>query len=336
LVIPDPTNNPEFTAYDAYVQTARDRRVEVRKQKRAPRFADPLDVTASSVDRSTSQITLGTNRAMTYHPARYEAVWLEASLRSFFEQELITDVLSMVKGGKEANVYRCAANARTGQRFLAAKVYRPRQFRNLSNDRAYREGRELATFEAGSVRAWHRRVQTALTKKTEFGGTILHTSWLLHEYTTLERLHRRGADVPRPWAANENTIVMEYLGDEQAAAPSLRELTLTAAEANDAFHRVIGNVEALLGEGLIHGDLSAYNVLYWQGTVCLIDFPQVVIAASNPKARWMFGRDLRRVCDYFARMGVSCDAEALADDLWDRHMGPSPDGSREDPSAPLI
>jgi len=79
--------------------------------------------------------------AMTYAPARFEEVWLRASLASFYEEEWISDVLALVKGGKEANVYRCRAHPNTGEQFLAAKVYRPRQFRNLRNDKRYREGR---------------------------------------------------------------------------------------------------------------------------------------------------------------------------------------------------
>ena len=321
---------------DVYAPNARERRVAGKRRKRSPRFADPLDVPASSVNHHTSEVTLAGGRPMTYRPARYEAIWLEASLRSFFEQELITDVLAIVKGGKEANVYRCAAHARTGERFLAAKVYRPRQFRNLSNDRAYREGRELVTFAGGSVRHWDRRVQTALMKKTEFGGTTLHTSWLMHEYSTLGRLHRLGADVPRPWAANENTIVMEYVGDEARAAPSLREITLPLREAAATLRRVVANVDMLLAEGLIHGDLSAYNVLYWDGAITLIDFPQVVIAARNPRARWMLGRDLQRVCEYFARQGVSSNPEALADELWRRHLDAGRLSGEAGPPAPLL
>ena len=76
-----------------------------------------------------------------YVPARFEAAWLRASIASFYEEEWISDVLASVKGGKEANVYRCQAHPNTGEQLLAAKVYRPRQFRNLRNDKAYRDGR---------------------------------------------------------------------------------------------------------------------------------------------------------------------------------------------------
>ena len=80
---------------------------------------------------------------ITYKPARFEAVWLLSSLRSFYDQTMITDVVAQVKGGKEASVYRCVAHPSTGAHYLAAKVYRPRMFRNLRNDKMYREGRRI-------------------------------------------------------------------------------------------------------------------------------------------------------------------------------------------------
>ena len=75
----------------------------------------------------------------------------------------------------------------------------------------------------------------------------------------------------------------------------------------------------MLQHGLIHGDLSAYNILYWEGEVTLIDFPQVTEVHSNRNARFILERDVKRVCQYFARQGVSHDAAAIADDLWERY-----------------
>src|SRR3954469_18631769 len=81
----------------------------------------------------------------TYTPGLFEEGWLIDSLRPFYDRGLITDVLARVKGGKEANVYRCAANPETGMTLMAVKVYRPRMFRNLRNDKMYQEGRQLLT-----------------------------------------------------------------------------------------------------------------------------------------------------------------------------------------------
>ena len=87
----------------------------------------------------------------TYHPGRFEEGWLMESVRGFYEDGLIVDVLAQIKGGKEANVYLCQANPDTGLDLLVAKVYRPRKFRNLRNDAVYREGREILSSEGTAV-----------------------------------------------------------------------------------------------------------------------------------------------------------------------------------------
>ena len=255
----------------------------------------------------------------TYTPARFEEGWLLSSLRFFYDQQMITDVLAQVKGGKEANVYRCAGHVMTGQTLLAAKVYRPRQFRNLRNDKMYREGRVVLTAEGRAVKATDQRIMRALGKKTAFGEQVQHTSWLMYEYTTLERLYAAGAAVPRPFAAAENAILMGYVGDARGAAPALHAVSLEPAEAGALFEETLRNIELMLQHGLIHGDLSPYNVLYWEGRLTLIDFPQVTSSATNPHARDILARDVTRMCDYFQREGVDCDAEEISDDLWARY-----------------
>jgi len=258
----------------------------------------------------------------TYQPARYEAEWLLSSLRTFYDEHLISDVLAQVKGGKEASVYRCVAHPTTGMALLAAKVYRPRMFRNLRNDKVYREGRAILTADGRPVKKTDHRIMRAIGKKTAFGAQVQHTSWVMHEYTTMERLYQAGAAVPPMIAAGENAILMGYYGDERRAAPTLNEVGLAPEEAAALFQEALRNIELLLQHGLIHGDLSAYNILYWQGRIVLIDFPQVVDVHSNSNAAFILRRDITRVCEYFARQGVACDPAAITDELWLRYGPP--------------
>jgi RIO kinase 1 len=266
-----------------------------------------------------------TSSTMTYVPARFEAVWLRASLASFYEEEWISDVLASVKGGKEANVYRCQAHPNTGEQLLAAKVYRPRQFRNLRNDKAYRDGRAILTPEGRPAKHADQRLMRAIGKKTSFGQQLSHSSWLMHEFTTLERLYSLGAAVPRPVAANDNALLMGWCGDELTAAPTLRSVRLGARAAQQLFEEALRNIELMLAQGLIHGDLSAYNILYWEGKITLIDFPQVTYAATNRNARAIFERDVRRVCEYFLAQSVQVQPSRLATELWERHVESGPD-----------
>lgn len=261
---------------------------------------------------------------ITYRPALFEAQWLLDSLRPFYDQGLIVDVLSQVKGGKEASVYLCKANPDTGLDLLAAKVYRPRQFRNLRNDIVYREGREILSSEGGIVKRRDGREMRAMKKKTGFGSELLHGSWIMYEFGTLQRLHGMGAAVPKPISLAENAILMDYIGDARMAAPVLHAVTLTPEECKPLFAEVQRNIELMLKHEMIHGDLSAFNILYWEGKVTLIDFPQVTMAVSNRNAYKIFLRDVQRVCEYFQTQGLSCNPTALAEKLWWHYIGVEP------------
>jgi RIO kinase 1 len=254
----------------------------------------------------------------TFTASRHERDWILNYLGAFYEDRQITDVLRKVKGGKEANVYCCQAHPDTGLDLVAAKVYRPRMFRQLRNDARYRQGRRLLGDDGKEVRDGRRL--RAVAHKTEFGREVQHASWLEHEYQTLLRLYEAGVEVPQPLARGNNTILMEYLGEVDTPAPTLNQVPMERREAQALFERLMGNVESMLACGRVHADLSAYNVLYWDGEVCLIDFPQAVDPAVNPDAEELFRRDVERLCQHFARFRVKADASALASAMWARHV----------------
>ncbi len=299
--------------FDPQRRDRRARRGRKPQKNRAPKQAAP-QVVSDFAD--VAGLEGGFNP--TYTPARYEEGWLLNSLEALYDQQLITDVMALVKGGKEANVYRCAPGPVIDAPWVAAKVYRPRMFRQLRNDKRYREGRAILTSEGRPVKETDHRLMRAIGKKTAFGAEVAHTSWLMHEYTTLHTLYEAGATVPKPYGVSGNAILMEYIGDERLPAPLLSEVRLDREEAWPLFEELIRNVELMLRLGLVHGDLSAYNVLYWEGGVTIIDFPQITEARSNPNARDIFARDVRRLCEYFARYGIQRNPDALASSLWNR------------------
>lgn len=254
----------------------------------------------------------------TYHAKKHERQWILTYLGEFYTDHMISDVLHLVKGGKEATVYCCEPGSAAGRNLIAAKIYRPRMFRNLRNDAVYRSGRAVLDMEGKAVRGT--REQRAMTKGTGFGQQLRHTAWLGNEFQTLHLLRNAGADVPRPIAHNDNAILMEYLGEVGAPAHALHYLRLPASEARPLFERVMQNVEIMLACNRIHADLSAHNILYYAGEIKLIDFPQAVNPYENPDAFTLFARDVLRVCQYFAHYGVEADATARATDLWARYV----------------
>ncbi len=254
------------------------------------------------------------------HRDHGEHLLLVETLSGFYADSLIDDVLRSIKGGKEANVYQCRAHASTGVPFLAAKVYRPRQHRSLKNDALYREGRGVIGEEGKSVKARDKRVGRAVQKMTRFGQELRTGSWIGHEYETLRQLGDAGVDVPRTFALGAGAILMDYLGDEIGAAPTLHDVALDPSEAKHLFDRAIDNVERMLACHCVHADLSAYNILYWQGRITIIDFPQAVDPRINRRAEALLVRDVTRVCQYFGRNAVEADPARISAELWSRYQ----------------
>lgn len=291
----------------------------INKDKRRNRFPERhfKYVREANAEFTHGQDDSSRSFKFTYQAARFEEWWLLESLGDFYEHKWITDVLRRLKGGKEASVYLCRSGPAIDAPLVAAKVYRPRSLRNLKNDGQYRVGRTDLDAEGHAI------VKDgdlhAMAKRTNYGEELRHQSWIAYEFQTLEMLQNAGADVPGPYAMEKNSILMDYIGDEDTAAPTLNSVRLEREEVKPLFERVIQNVDLLLTHRRIHGDLSAYNILYWDGEITFIDFPQVVQPDSNPAAWSIFLRDVTRVCQYFAAQGFQRDARRLAADLWTSH-----------------
>ncbi len=333
------THDEIFDEYEDYEDLFDPLRVDRRARRK--RRADPKYkkkyTDKEMIMESADTVGLEAGLNISYKPAKHEAQWLYYSLRPFFDQELISDVEAIVKGGKEANVYRCTAHPATGEKWLAAKVYRPRIFRNLRNDHLYRRGRMALDMNGRPFKANDKRLIRAMSKRSNLGQQMMHTSWLMYEYTTLELLYDAGAAVPKPFANAQNGILMAYVGDGNGAAPALNEINLDKEEVWPLFRDVLANIRLMLDYGRVHADLSAYNILYWQGAITLIDFPQVVNsrvskdthivgARVNPDAAPILERDIRRVCEYFTGQGVRCDAQALFAEMWSQYVREDPEG----------
>ena len=256
----------------------------------------------------------------TFLAGQRDASWILSSLTNFYEQDLITDVLHVVKSGKEATVYCCSAEPRTGLNYAAAKVYRPRMFRSLRNDALYRRGRTQRDIDGRVIRGSVHHQQAAF--RSQRGRAVQVSSWIEYEFQTHVLLYNAGADVPKPLAQIGNSLLMEYIGDVGEAAPRLCEVKLAQDEAQTLFERILYNIDLSLSHHRIHGDLSEYNILYWRGQVKLIDFAQAVEASQHDTDIYqLLLRDIERVCRYFASYGVVADPCERANEMWRRYVG---------------
>jgi RIO kinase 1 len=233
---------------------------------------------------------------------------LRQSLETYLDKGLITDVLSVLKSGKEATVYCCRGGDRIGGRLLAVKVYRPLEHRHFRNDSAYREGRVILSG----------RVRRAVSNRSDFGKEAAFGMWYGMEAAYLRELHGWGLDVPRVIDSEGNSIVMEFLGDESGAAPQLRSVRLTELQAQTVWKRTVWSVTRMLSHNRIHGDLSPYNLLWHHNHAWIIDVPQMIDPRENPNARTMLERDLENVHRYLTRFTELPDPWKLAGGLWYR------------------
>lgn len=235
--------------------------------------------------------------------------------------EPFTDVeLGVIKTGKEAQVnlvQRTAADGRSCH--FARKRYLPREVKykgqleamgvqrvsSFVNDVQYREGRQFRKS----------RDRRAIEQMSTYGKRLLQDRWTGHEHETMTRLWHAGLTVPYPISYGDDVFDLEYLGSDTVAAPQLQAARLDTRQLHDAFEQLVVGMRILFAQGIAHGDLSAYNLLWWEDQLWFIDFPQAVDIAANLAGLDFAHRDVVNVCSWFRRKGLDADAEELFADL---------------------
>jgi RIO kinase 1 len=219
----------------------------------------------------------------------------------------VDEDLGVLKTGKEADVSLLVRQLDGRTNLLAVKRYRDIRERAFRNDVAYRADRNLGPKA--------HREQRAIDKGTRKGIELHAHLWAGHEFATLSRLWSRGLPVPYPVQQLGTELVLEYLGDDDGAAPRLVQARVSPAERDDLLDQAVALLRGLTAAGVVHGDLSPYNLLVWQGRLYAIDFPQAVHPNRNPNGLDLLHRDVVNVLGWFARKGASVVPEALYAEL---------------------
>ncbi len=191
---------------------------------------------------------------------------------------------------------------------LAAKQYRAVTHRGFRNDAVYRAGR----------RSRDARAQKAADQGTAKGTSIRAAEWATNEFNVLSMVWARGGAVPYPVQLRGTVLMMEYLGDEDEAAPRLVNADVDETNAPALFDQTVEILRDLAEAGIVHGDLSPYNLVLWNDKVWAIDFPQAVDLFINPNGRSLLERDVVNVCGWFDKLGVTTDPTAIVADLMKR------------------
>ncbi|WP_048438942.1 PA4780 family RIO1-like protein kinase [Caenimonas sp. SL110] len=226
-----------------------------------------------------------------------------ARLQNLLAEGLIDSVVRQLKSGKEADVYV----VRCGEETCAAKIYKE------ANNRSFRQAVDYT--ENRKVR--NSRQARAMAKRTNYGRQQQEAAWQSAEVDALYRLAAAGVRVPRPINFHEGVLLMELVVDADGdAAARLNDLSFTEDEARRHHASLIGEVVLMLCAGVIHGDLSEFNVLLAADGPVIIDLPQAVDAAGNNHAARMLMRDVDNLRTYFGRFAPDLLATKYGPEIW--------------------
>jgi RIO kinase 1 len=224
-------------------------------------------------------------------------------LQPLLDDGIVDEVVRQLKSGKEASVYvvRCGADIR------CAKVYKDLAQRSFQQRSVYQEGRKVR----GS------RQTRAMSKSTRYGRKEQEEAWKNAEVDALYRLVAVGVRVPQPIGFFNGVLLMEMVTDADGdSAPRLGEIELSAQQALEFHEFLIEQIVRMLCSGLIHGDLSEFNVLVGSNGPVIIDLPQAVDAASNNNAYAMLERDVMNVTETLGRFAPELLDTRYAPEMW--------------------
>ncbi len=231
-----------------------------------------------------------------------------ARLQTLISEGLIDSVVRQLKSGKEADVYV----VRCGDETCAAKVYKHAHKRSFRQAVDYTENRKVR----------NSRQARAMAKGTAFGREQQEAAWQSAEVDALYRLAAAGVRVPRPSNFHDGVLLMELVADDRGdAAPRLNDLDFTDAQAREHHATLINEVVRMLCAGVIHGDLSEFNILLAADGPVIIDLPQAVDAAGNNHAPRMLLRDVDNLRNFFGRHAPDLLTTQYGPEIWALYAG---------------
>lgn len=224
-------------------------------------------------------------------------------LQPLVDEGMVDTVLRQLMSGKEATVYV----VRCGEEVRCAKVYKEATQRSFHQAVSYQEGRRVK----------NSRQARAMEKGSRYGRQMAEEAWQNAEVDALYRLAAAGVRVPKPFICFEGVLLMELVTDAEGnAAPRLNDVELTEATALDYHAQLLRQVVLMLCAGVVHGDLSEYNILVDALGPVIIDLPQAVDAAGNNNAGTMLERDVDNLATYFSRFAPQLATSKYGKEIW--------------------
>ncbi len=228
---------------------------------------------------------------------------IPSQLVSLVDDGVIDEVVSQLMSGKEAAVYV----VRCGEQLRCAKVYKEAAKRSFKQAAQYREGRNVR----------NSRRARAMAKGSNFGRSEQEKIWQSAEIDALYALQNAGVRVPEPYGCFDGVLLMELVCEEDGTVASrLNDVAMSAEQAIEDHQVMLQYIQAMLCIGIVHGDLSEFNVLVDDYGPVIIDLPQAVNAAANNNAKWMFERDVNNMRTYYGQFAPDLLSSQYAKEMW--------------------
>jgi RIO kinase 1 len=229
-------------------------------------------------------------------------------LTTLVEEGLVDEVLGQLMSGKEATVYI----VRCGEHIRCAKVYKDANQRSFRKATSYQEGRKVK----------NSRQARAMEKGSRYGRQMQEEVWQNAEVDALYRLAAAGVRVPQPYICFDGVLLMDLVVDaEGSAAPRLNDVALSEELALEYHAMLVNEVVKMLCAGIIHGDLSEYNILVDENGPVIIDLPQAIDASANSTAAEMLERDVNNLRTYFSAFAPSLKDSQFGKEIWALYEG---------------
>lgn len=209
-------------------------------------------------------------------------------LSLYVKQNYILSLIRKLSSGKEAEIYLVTDN----KLLYILKIYKDYKYRSFKHDEKYLSGKYYR----------HPNERKAIYSKNNFGNKKKYMLWVNREYYIMKKLNNSGINIPKIYKEIENSILMEYIGDEIASAPLLKDVKLNKKEKYIVYSYLLKCIEIMYSYGFVHADLSEFNILYWNKKAYIIDFPQTIDVRNNPNAESLLEKDRKNIENWFQKL----------------------------------
>lgn len=213
------------------------------------------------------------------------------TLDEFAKKIIFLKIIKNIGSGKEADVYLVVNQ---DNEKYALKVYKDAVERSFKNNQIYLSGKFLRS----------KSERRAIQKRNKFGKNLIHLNWVKREFFLMSKLYNLGCNIPKPIASVKQAILMQFVGENDNPASLLKDVIISKKQAREIYKSIKSNMEKFQQLGIVHADLSPFNILFFKSKIYIIDFPQSVDIRNNYNAQNLLEKDKRNIDKWYIKTQI--------------------------------